>query len=225
MEEQHLTMFQRSKVNYHLRNGEPLPPPRQPKYERAQDYEEQLAIEIMMRAKNARKRSLEVIQASGAFEIEKYNFNQISDISLNTFSSRYVPIHHLRESSEKQKIRLQERMSGLKQHPELSSLQTKACHKFKNGKQREKIDPMTQCKINLKKICQVNCLCFKYFEIVMTEIYERADWLAEMEAIGEGKKHRQIIQAEIAERLRQVKMLEKKRQIEQGALQVVGEPS
>lgn len=59
----------------------------------------------------------------------------------------------------------------------------------------------------------------------MTEIYERADWLAEMEAIGEGKNHRQVIQSQIAERLRQVKQLEKKRQMEQGALQVVGEPS
>lgn len=72
MEEQHLTMFQRNKVNYHLRNGEPLPPPRKPKHERPQDYEDQLAMEIMMRAKTARKRSLDVIQASGAFEIEKY---------------------------------------------------------------------------------------------------------------------------------------------------------
>lgn len=72
MEEQHLTMFQRNKVNYHLRNGDPLPPPRKPKFERAQDYEDQLAMEIMMRAKTARKRSLDVIQASGAFEVEKY---------------------------------------------------------------------------------------------------------------------------------------------------------
>lgn len=59
----------------------------------------------------------------------------------------------------------------------------------------------------------------------MTEIYERADWLAEMEAIGEGKNHRHIIRSQIAERLRQVKMLEKRRQNEQGALQVFGEPS
>lgn len=75
MEEQHLTMFQRNKVNYHLRNGDPLPPPQPPKYERLphhqQDYEDQLAMEIMMRAKTARKRSLDNIKASGAFEIEK----------------------------------------------------------------------------------------------------------------------------------------------------------
>lgn len=73
MEEQKLTMFQRNKVNYNLRNGEPLPPPRKPSsYRQANDYEEQLAYEIMLRAKSARKRTLVVIKASGAFETEKY---------------------------------------------------------------------------------------------------------------------------------------------------------
>lgn len=72
MEEQKLTMFQRNKVNYNLRNGEPLP---QPQVAIARpsvpDYEDRLAAEIMQRAKSARKRSLNVIQASGAFETEK----------------------------------------------------------------------------------------------------------------------------------------------------------
>lgn len=72
MEEQKLTMFQRNKVNYHLRNGEPLPPPRVPAREKANDYEEQLAFEIMMRAKSARKRTLDTIVATGAYKIEKY---------------------------------------------------------------------------------------------------------------------------------------------------------
>lgn len=71
MAEQQMTMFQRNKVNYHLRNGEPLPPPRKPQLERVQDYEDKLALEIIMRAKTARKRSLEVIKSSGAFEMEK----------------------------------------------------------------------------------------------------------------------------------------------------------
>lgn len=68
MEEQKLTMFQRNKVNYHLRNGDPLPAPKQTK---VPDYEEELAYEIMHRAKIAQKRSLDTIKASGAFEIEK----------------------------------------------------------------------------------------------------------------------------------------------------------
>lgn len=72
MEEQKLTMFQRNKVNYNLRNGEPLPPPRKPTNDRQFDYEDQLAFDIMQRAKSARKRTLNVIRASGAFETEKY---------------------------------------------------------------------------------------------------------------------------------------------------------
>lgn len=34
----------------------------------------------------------------------------------------------------------------------------------------------------------------------MQEIYERADWLAEMEELGEAKPHRQVIHFQIAER-------------------------
>lgn len=71
MEEQKLTMFQRNKVNYHLRNGDPLPPPKMSQRERTNDYEEQLAFEIMLRAKSARKRTLDTIRANGAYEIEK----------------------------------------------------------------------------------------------------------------------------------------------------------
>lgn len=58
----------------------------------------------------------------------------------------------------------------------------------------------------------------------MNEIYERADWLAEMEDLGEGKNHRTVIHLQIAERLRKVKQLEKQRQVAQGALQLDGEP-
>lgn len=72
MEEQKLTMFQRNKVNYHLRNGDPLPLPNLQSGNKKQDYEDQLANEIMQRANKARKRSLDMIRASGAFEIEKY---------------------------------------------------------------------------------------------------------------------------------------------------------
>lgn len=44
----------------------------------------------------------------------------------------------------------------------------------------------------------------------MQEIYERADWLAEMEQLGEAKPHRQIIHSQISERLRMIKDFEKK---------------
>lgn len=45
----------------------------------------------------------------------------------------------------------------------------------------------------------------------MNEIQERADWLADMEALGEGKAHRSVILNQIAERLRTVKRLERQR--------------
>lgn len=45
----------------------------------------------------------------------------------------------------------------------------------------------------------------------MTEIQERADWLADMEALGEGRQHRTVIKAQIAERLRAVQKLERER--------------
>lgn len=45
----------------------------------------------------------------------------------------------------------------------------------------------------------------------MEEIQERADWLADMEALGEAKAHRTVILGQIAERLRRVKELERKR--------------
>lgn len=43
----------------------------------------------------------------------------------------------------------------------------------------------------------------------MQEIYERADWLADMEELGEAKQHRAVIHAQIADRLRMIKQLEK----------------
>lgn len=43
---------------------------------------------------------------------------------------------------------------------------------------------------------------------MLNEIYERADWLAEMEELGEGKKHRDVIQAQIATRIREIKKIE-----------------
>lgn len=49
---------------------------------------------------------------------------------------------------------------------------------------------------------------------MLKEISDRAEWLEEMEALGEGKEHRPIIMAEIAERVRLLKELEKKRELD-----------
>ena len=45
---------------------------------------------------------------------------------------------------------------------------------------------------------------------LLNEIYERIEWLKEMNELGEGKKHRQVIDAEVTERLREIKKLEEK---------------
>lgn len=96
MEEAKLTILQRNKINYHLRNGEPLPLPKEPKYE--QEYSNFLPLAIPR--KNIKKRSLNTIIESGAFDVEKY-----------------VP-HKPKEPIEKMKQKLQEQMSGIKVFPD-----------------------------------------------------------------------------------------------------------
>lgn len=124
------------------------------------------------------------------------------------FFVRYVPLNNVRESSETQKLKLQERMSGIKERPELSSLNIKNKHKFKRSLTREQLDPMAECKF-------IKFILFTYlnfFFLVLNEINERADWLAEMEELGEAKQHRRIIHDQIAERLRLIKQLEKRKE-------------
>lgn len=96
MEEAKLTILQRNKINYHLRNGEPLPVPKEPKFE--QEYSNFLPMAIPR--KNIKKRSLNTIIESGAFDVEKY-----------------VP-HKPKEPIEKLKLKLQEQMSGIKIFPD-----------------------------------------------------------------------------------------------------------
>lgn len=173
MEESKLTMMQRKKIDYHLRKGEPLPLPERQK-PIVQHDEHQQAYEIIMRARNVRKRSLDTIKASGAYSYDKF-----------------VPLKNIRETSDRAKKRLQELMSGVKEYPELNSM--KLQNKYKHRK-REEQDSWPD------KITEL-----------LNEIYERADWLAEMEELGEGKKHREVIQGQIAERLRGIKRIEKER--------------
>lgn len=46
---------------------------------------------------------------------------------------------------------------------------------------------------------------------MLREISERAEWIKDMEKLGEGKQYRTMIRNEIAERLNRIKILEKKR--------------
>lgn len=81
-------------------------------------------------------------------------------------------------------------MSGLKEYPELDklTLNTKDKHR-KNGNSIHSNDRIAE---------------------LLNEIYERIEWLKEMNELGEGKKHRQVIDAQVTERLREIKKIEEK---------------
>lgn len=89
------------------------------------------------------------------------------------------------------KQQLQQAMSGLKEYPELDklTLNTKDKHR-KNG----------------NKIYSNND---RIAELIF-EISERVDWQKEMNELGEGKKHRQVIETQVTERLREIKIIEEK---------------
>ncbi|CAG9808601.1 unnamed protein product [Chironomus riparius] len=172
MSEANLTMMQRNKINYFLRQGSALPQLEMQKRRLpSQEYELRRAREIMDRSRVVRKRSWETIAKSGVFEIE-----------------RYVPKVTTR-NNDKAKQQLQERMSGLKEYPELDrfTLHTKEKHR-KNGKIYSN-DRVAE---------------------LLKEIYERIEWIKEMDELGEGKKHRQVIDAQVTERLREIKRIEEK---------------
>ncbi|CAO1441250.1 unnamed protein product [Diamesa tonsa] len=174
MKEANMTMMQRDKINYFLRSGSSLPQPEMPNRKLpSEEYEMKRAMELMERSRVVRKRSLDTIKQSGVFEVQKY-----------------VPKVSTRMDSQKAKQQLQERMSGLKEYPELDkfTLHNKDKHRRKN------------CPIHSDD---------KTAEL-LNEIYERIDWLKEMEDLGEAKKHRQIINAQITERLREIKTIEEK---------------
>jgi hypothetical protein len=88
------------------------------------------------------------------------------------------------------KQQLQERMSGMKEYPELEQIELKTTDKHrKNGNRFYSNDRVAE---------------------LLKEIYERIEWLKEMDALGEGKKHRQVIDAQVTERLREIKTIEEK---------------
>ncbi|XP_026721281.1 UPF0193 protein EVG1 [Athene cunicularia] len=49
------------------------------------------------------------------------------------------------------------------------------------------------------------------FEELMNEVQERREFLAEMEALGQGKKYRRIVLTEISQKMREMEITDKKR--------------
>lgn len=88
------------------------------------------------------------------------------------------------------KQQLQERMSGMKEYPDLDkyAISTKEKHR-RDGKKIYSNDRIAE---------------------LLKEITERIEWLKEMDSLGEGKKHRQVIDAQVTERLNEISRLEKK---------------
>lgn len=127
MEEANLTMMQRKKLNYHLRSGDPLPPPNQNESNLMNDDENMQAYNIMMRVRNSRRRGLDEIKASGAYDKEKF-----------------VAVKYLRESSDMAKIKLQQEMSGIKDFPGADHLKVGLKYKHKKNT-REFNDPIKEC--------------------------------------------------------------------------------
>lgn len=98
MEEAKLTNIQRNKINYHLRNGDTLPPaviPRKPNKAINTGFTSNFRQKF-----DARRRSLDLIKQSGAYE-------------------RHDPsiVGPFREPTHLAKIRLQSIMSGIKNTP------------------------------------------------------------------------------------------------------------
>jgi hypothetical protein len=72
MNEARLTMLQRNKINYFLREGSALPQPQMPTRKLpSEEYEMRRARELMERSRVVRKRSLDTIKNSGVFDVEK----------------------------------------------------------------------------------------------------------------------------------------------------------
>lgn len=91
-----MTMLMRKQIDYHLRNGQPLPKPKTPSPNISKDPDVE-ALEILRRAHNAKRKSLAEIRASGAYEMPHYR-----------------PKPDNKMPSEKSKKLLQEAMSGLR---------------------------------------------------------------------------------------------------------------
>lgn len=71
MEEQKLSILQRNKINYILRSGEPLP---KSKPLRKATSTNCFPAPDLLRAKNAKRRTLDAIKASGGYDRAKYTF-------------------------------------------------------------------------------------------------------------------------------------------------------
>lgn len=185
MEEAKLTNLQRSKIHYHLRNGDSLPTCEDESPKRVRG--ERCFTANFKKRYDARRRSLDLIKLSGSYEIP--------DSVVGPF----------REPNDLAKKRLQATMSGIKGTPRTARRLNR--HAFAE----EEGPPDTHTQIQQCKWLNLRFWRIKWviYDLVLDEIRDRAEWLDNMERLGQGKQHRVMIQNQIGGKLREIKRLEK----------------
>lgn len=181
----------RKNVDYFLRNGEPFQQPKH-KSPAANMNPNKEAAEILKRAQNSKRKSLNAIVASGAYDTPNY---------------RPKPTDRL--PSEKSKAKLQESMSGCSLP--LTDMKVKRRAKYAQEEITYSNDDLINDRMYiLFVVILIYSSIYSNVFLVLEQINERADWLAEMESLGQGKKYRDEIREQIAERLRHIRSLERK---------------
>lgn len=164
--------MQRNKINYILRSGQSLP---------VSTPKNKITPETFpgldkMRAKNARRRTLDTIKASGGYDRAKYAHYPFLSFSINKITFllcywmysmvRFIPKRF--EPCELKKVRLQEEMSGLKHQFSIEN-ETNLDRVTSPPKDDDKeIDPVDECNIwksirntwtSLLKLCPCILIC------------------------------------------------------------------
>lgn len=167
VKESKMSMMVRKQIDESLRNGEPLPLPEPPRPNTKNDVDRE-TLAILERARNAKRKNLRQIEASGAYKL-----------------SYYRPPADNRMAGEKAKSQLQFTMAG-------THLPDPAIKPRRRPREEQLV---TEEDLINELLDQIN---------------ERAEWLTEMESMGQGKKYRPEIREQIAERLRRIQALESK---------------
>ncbi|KAH8319429.1 hypothetical protein KR067_008735 [Drosophila pandora] len=167
VKESKMSMMVRKQIDESLRNGTPLPLPEPPRPNTNNDPDKE-TLAILERARNAKRKNLRQIEASGAYN-----------------HSYYRPPTDNKMHGEKAKSKLQFTMAG-------THLPDPAVKPRRRP--REEKDVTEEDLINE----------------LLDQINERANWLTEMESMGQGKKYRAEISDQISERLRRIQALESK---------------
>ncbi|XP_068148708.1 UPF0193 protein EVG1 homolog [Drosophila tropicalis] len=167
VKESKMSMLMRKQIDETLRKGEPLPLPK-PQRPNTNNDPDRETLAILERARNAKRKNLRQIVASGAYN-----------------SSYYRPPTDNRMVNEKSKAKLQFTMAGT----HLPDPAIKPQRRPREERHVSEEDIINE---------------------LLDQINERAEWLTEMEELGQGKKYRPEIRDQIAERLHRIRALESK---------------